>query len=82
MLEAGLIKPSKSPWSSPILIVKKKDGTNWVVIDYRHLNEITRKDVYPLPSISNALDKLGRPKYLSAMVLVSGYWQMELLEED
>ena len=46
LLEAGLIKPSKSPWLSPILIVNKKDGTNQVVIDYRHLNEITRKDVY------------------------------------
>ena len=82
LLEAVLIKPSKSPWSSPILIVKKKDGTNRVVIDYRRLNEITRKDVYLLPSISDALDRLGGAKYFSAMDLVSGYWQIDLPEED
>ena len=82
LLEAGLIKPSKSPWLSPILIVKKKDGTNWVVIDYRRLNEITRKDVYLLPSISDALDRLGGAKYFSAMDLVSGYWQKDSPEED
>ena len=82
LLEAGLIKPSKSPWSSPILIVKKKDGTNRVVIDYRRLNEITRKDVYLLPSISDTLDRLGGAKYFSAMDLVFGYWQIDLPEED
>ena len=67
---------------SPILIVKKKDGTNRVVIDYRRLNEITRKDVYPLPSISDALNRLGGAKYFSAMDLVSGYWQIDLPEEN
>ena len=73
MLEARLIKPSKSPWLSPILIVKKKDGTTQVVIDYRRLNDITRKDKYPLPSISDALVRLGGAKYFIAMNLVSGY---------
>ena len=54
-LERGMITPSKSPWASPILIVKKKDGTNRVVIDYRRLNNITKKDSYPLPRIDDAL---------------------------
>ena len=59
LLDRGLLIHSKSPWSSPMLIVKKKDGSNRVVIDYRRLNNITKKDNYPLPQIDNALDKLG-----------------------
>ena len=57
-------------------------GKEQVMIDYRHLNEITRKDIYPLPSISDTLDRLGGAKYFSAMDLVSGYWQIDLPEED
>ena len=48
LLEKGLLIPSKSPWAAPLLVVKKKDGTNRVVIDYRKLNNITKKDAYPL----------------------------------
>jgi hypothetical protein len=55
------------------LIVKKKDSTNRVVIDYRKLNNITKKDSYPLPRIDDALDKLGGAKFFSAMDLISGY---------
>ena len=61
-----------------MLIVKKKDGSNRVVIDYRRLNNITKKDNYPLPRIDNALDKLGGAQYFSAMDLVSGYWQIDM----
>ena len=73
---------SHSPWALPILIVKKKDGTNRVVIDYRRLNTITKKDSYPLPRIDNAIDKLGGAQFFSAMDLISGYWQINLTEED
>ena len=59
LIERGMLVPSKSPWASPILIVKKKDGSNQVVIDYRKLNKVTKKDSYPLPSIDDALDCLG-----------------------
>ena len=73
LLDSGMIIPSNSPWASPILIVKKKDGSNCVVIDYCKLNLITKKDSYPLPQIDNTLDRLGHAKYFSAMDLISGY---------
>ena len=49
LLEKGLLIPIKSPWAAPFLVVEKKDGSNRVVIDYRKLNNITRKDAYPIP---------------------------------
>lgn len=82
LLDRGMIIPSKSPWASPILIVKKKDGTNRVVIDYHRLNNITKKDSYPLPRIDDALDKLGGAKFFSAMDLILGYWQIDLPVEE
>ena len=60
------------------MIVKKKDGSNRVVIDYQKLNMITKKDSYPLPRIDNTLDQLGNAKFFSAMDLISGYWQVKL----
>lgn len=78
LLNHGLLIPSKSPWASPVLIFKKKDGTNRVVINYRRLNSITKKDSYPLPQIDDTLDRLGGAKYFSAMDLISGYWQIDL----
>ena len=82
LIEGGLLVKSHSPWASPILIVKKKDGTNQVVIDYQKLNANPKKDSYPLPRIDNAIDKLGGAQFFSAMDLISGYWQINLPEED
>ena len=73
-----MIVLSSSLWASPILIVKKKDGSNCVVIDYQKLSMITKKDSYPLPCIDDTLDQLGNAKFFSAMDLISGYWQVEL----
>ena len=81
-MEKGLLIPSKSPWAAPLLVVKKKDGSNRVVIDYRKLNNITRKNAYPLPQIDDALDCLGSAQFFSAMDLISGYWQVEMSPED
>ncbi|KXZ75892.1 hypothetical protein TcasGA2_TC031012 [Tribolium castaneum] len=82
MLKQGIIRPSDSPWSSPIWIVPKKlDASGqrkWrIVIDYRKLNEQTVEDRYPLPNINDILDKLGRSQYFSTIDLASGFHQVE-----
>ena len=78
MKERGIVKPSTSPWASPVILVPKRDGTSRFCIDYRRLNAITTKDVYPLPRIDDILDTLGEAKYFSSLDLASGYWQVEL----
>lgn len=82
MLEDNIIQPSVSPWSSPVVLVKKKDG-NWrFCVDYRKLNKFTKKDVYPLPRIDDTLDSLSGSKFFSSMDLYTGYWQIEVDEAD
>ena len=82
MAEHNIIRKSSSPWSSPIVIVKKKDGAMRMCIDFRKLNEVTRKDTYPLPRIDSMLDKLGQSTIFTTLDLQSGYWQIEVEEED
>ena len=77
----GVVQPSSSPWASPVVLVPKKDGDLRFCIDYRHLNAITRKDVYPLPRIEDILSALGEAKFFSTLDLASGYWQVELDDE-
>ena len=78
MIKNGVVTPSTSPWSSPIVLVKKKDGTTRFCVDYRKLNDVTRKDAYPLPRIDATLDALGGAGYFSTMDVASGYWQVEV----
>ena len=82
MLEKGVIVPSKSPFSSPIVMVPKKDGSNRMCIDYRKLNDLTVKDAYPLPRIGQTIDALQGAGVFSSLDLASGFWQIPVAAED
>ena len=82
MLEAKVIRPSRSPWSFPVVIVSKKDGGDRCCIDFRRLNAQTKRNSYPLGNIDDILSALGRSKVYSSLDLKSGYWQIPLDPAD
>ncbi|UYV85062.1 K02A2.6-like, partial [Cordylochernes scorpioides] len=77
-----IIQPSESPWASPVVLIRKKDGSWRFCVDYRRLNKITKKDVYLLPRIDDTLDCLRGARFYSSMDLQSGYWQIDVEESD
>ena len=82
MLKKDVITPSKSPWASGIVLVKKKNGSKQFCVEYRRLNDVTIKDAYPLPRIDESLDQLAGSQWFSCLDMNSGYWQVELDSED
>ena len=82
MLDSGIIERSRSPWSFPLVVVDKKDGSKRMCVDFRSLNKILRPVSFPLPLIDDILSLLVKAKYFSALDLRSGYWQVLLEEKD
>ena len=80
MLVTGVIEPSNSSWASPVCLVKKKDGTFRFCIDYRRVNAVSKKDAYPIPDISDALNNLRGSRYFATIDLLSGYWQLGMTD--
>ena len=78
MLQKNVISPSTSPWASPIMLVRKKDGSTRFCVDYCKVNCLTRKDAYPIPE---TLDTLAGAKLFSTLDLRSGYWQVQVNPE-
>ena len=84
MLARGVVVPSRSSWASPVVLVTKKDSSLRFCVDYRRLNAITRKDVYPLPQVDDIPDSIGKnpAHYFSKLDLRSGYWQVKMAPDD
>ena len=82
MLNKDIIQESNSPWSQPLVIVTKKDGSPRFCVDFRKLNSLTKKQIFPMPRIDDVLDSLGDSCYFTTLDLASGYWQIPMKPED
>ena len=80
LLDANIIRKSQSEWSNPVVLVSYPGDKHRLCIDYRKLNEKTRKTVYPLPRIDEIFDMLGGLVYLTTLALKSGYYQVPVKE--
>ena len=82
MLDLGIIWTSASPYAFPIVIVKKKDGSNRICVDYRKLNKVTVADPEPTKTPEDMFQRLGKSNYFFKIDLSKGYWQIPVAEED
>jgi hypothetical protein len=82
LLESGLIVPSVSPFASPVLLVKKKDGSWRFCVDYRKLNDSTIKNRFPMPLVEEILEELAGTQHFSSLDLTTGYHQIRMTEAD
>jgi hypothetical protein len=81
-VDAGMIRPNYSEFGSPILFVREADGSLRLCIDYRGLNEVTRKDAYPLPRVDDTLDELKDANVYTHLDLASCFWQVRVRDKD
>ena len=81
-IEKGLVQPSSSPWGAPILFTPKPDGTLRMCVDYRGLNAVTERDVYPLPRAEDLYARVKGKKVFSSIDLLKGYWQVAIQPRD
>ena len=82
MLMNGICRESKSPWSSQVLLVRKRDGTMRFVVDYRKLNDVTIKDDYPMPNMKDLIENIKGEEYFSCMDMPSAFWHIPMDEES
>src|SRR6266540_2233911 len=82
MLKDGIIKKSKSPWASPVVLVSKKDRRIRFCVYYKKTNAIIIVDAHSLPIVNDTVDKIGEKKYYTSIDLASGYWQVEMDENS
>jgi len=82
MLGKGVIQSSTSLWASPVVLVKKKDGSFRFCVNYRKLNTVTKQDAHLLPRVDDLLNSLNHNKYFSTLDLCSGYWQVSMSPQD
>ena len=82
MLKMNIIQESRSTYSSPIVIVKKRDGTNRLCVDFRKLNKITEVDPEPTNTVAETIQNLSTDRWFSKIDLTKGYWQVPLAKED
>lgn len=83
MEENGIIEPCSNEWSSPIVMVKKKDGSLRMCIDYRRLNAVTEEvETYPMPRVDKLIDRLSKARFISTLDLTKGYWQMPVAAQN
>jgi hypothetical protein len=82
MLKLGVIEPSSAEWASPVVLIPKPDGSTRFCVDYRRLNGLTARDVYPLPRMDECLDSLGDAEYFTTLDANTGFWQIEVDPTD
>ncbi len=82
MLDKNVIRPSTSPWCSPVVLVKKKNGKYRFAIDFRKINEVSERDAYPMPQVEATLAKLNKARFLSTLDLKDGFWNVKLNKDS
>lgn len=80
LIRDGLVDPSNSPWAAPIVVVRKPDQSIRLCVDYRQLNQVTKRDAFPLPQVDDAIDAMQGSAYFYTLDLASGYWQVKLTD--